>query len=238
MSEVSFPGGGQGGEQPLPAVPARDGAAGVPAVSRVGGDRDGGPAVPDDGPDGGWDDGPDGGWDEVPAVLPSDDFDLDRWAAAFTADLEAGRVWAPAPEPWELEGPSATLALPDAARHVDLAELAAVVGVDGLCTEVFDQDRVAEAMAPGPVLAALIGQGGQQVGRLSPGQLLGMATAAGRVAAWAQSLQLAAVGQFGRYWEARARGEGRKLPPGRCAGDFAAEELAMELVTSPRAAYD
>jgi hypothetical protein len=65
-----------------------------------------------------------------------------------------------------------------------------------------------------------------------------MATAAGRVAAWAQSLQLAAVGQFGRYWEARARGEGRKLPPGRCAGDFAAEELAMELVTSPRAAYD
>src|SRR5207244_3018305 len=45
-----------------------------------------------------------------------------------------------------------------------------------------------------------------------------------------------AIGAFARHWEARAAA--RKLPPGRCAGDFAAEELAMELVTSPRAAHD
>ncbi|HEY7263035.1 MAG TPA: DUF222 domain-containing protein [Trebonia sp.] len=212
MSEVSFPGDGQGGEQPLPGVPARDGCPEMP---------DGYSA---------------GDWDEVPGVRPSADFDLDAEAARFEADLAAGRVWVPAPEPWELEGPSATLALPDAARHVDLAELAAVVGPEGLCTEVFDQERVAEAMAPGPVLAALIGQGGQQVGRLSPGQLVGMATAAGRVAAWAQFLQLAAIGAFAGYWEARAAA--RKMPPGRGPGEFAAEELAMELVTSPRAALD
>jgi hypothetical protein len=197
----------------------------MPAVSRAGGDRDGGPAVPDAGPDGGWDECPEmpdgysaGDWDEVPGVLPSDDFDLDAEAARFEADLAAGRVWVPAPEPWELEGPSATLALPDAARHVDLAELAAVVGPEGLCTEVFDQERVAEAMAPGPVLAALTEQGGQQLGRLTPGQLLGMATAAGRVAAWAQGLQLAAVGQFGRYWEARARGGGQEAAAGPVRG--------------------
>ncbi|HEY7263136.1 MAG TPA: hypothetical protein VH589_16820, partial [Trebonia sp.] len=103
MSEVSFPGGGQGGGQPLPGVPARDGAPGMPAVSRVGGDRDGGPAVPDAGPDGGWDGCPEmpddysaGDWDEVPGVLPSDDFDLDAEAARFEADLAAGRVWVPA----------------------------------------------------------------------------------------------------------------------------------------------
>jgi hypothetical protein len=178
VPEVSFPGDGQHGGQPLPGVQARDEAAGMPG----------------DGPVGGWDECPEmpdgysaGDWDEVPGVLPSDDFDLDAEAARFEADLAAGRVWVPAPEPWELEGPSATLALPDAARHVDLAELAAVVGPDGLACEVFDQERVAEPMAPGPVLAALIGQGGQQVGRLSPGQLVGMATAAGRVAAWASS---------------------------------------------------
>jgi len=212
----------------------------MPAASRMGGGGDGVTAAPDDdwGDDPGevpGDDG-DGDWDGVPGVPPADDFDLDAEAARFGADLAAGRVWVPAPEPWELEGPSATLCLPDAARRVDLAELAAVVGVDGLCGEVFDQERVAEAMAPGPVLAALIGQGAGQLGRLTPAQVLGMATAAGRVAAWAQGLQLAAVGQFGRHWQARARAG--KLPPGRNHGDFAAEELAMELVTSPRAAYD
>ena len=66
MSEVSFPGGGQLGEQPRPGVPARDGYPGLPAVSRVGGDRDDGPVVPD-GPDGDWDEYPglpDGDWDE------------------------------------------------------------------------------------------------------------------------------------------------------------------------------
>jgi hypothetical protein len=208
VSEVSFPGGGQGGEEPLPGVPARDGY----------------PEMPDD------------YRDDDPGVMPADDYDLDAEMASFAADLEAGRVWVPAPEPWELEGPSATLALPDAARRVDLAELAAVVGIDGLCAEVFDQERVAEAMAPGPVLAALIEQGGQQLGRLTPGQILGMVSAAGREAARYQSLQLAAVGAFARHWEVRRRA--KKLPPGRCAGDFAAEELAMELVTSTRAAYD
>ena len=223
MSEVSFPGDGQ----PLPGVPARDETAGMPG---------GGPAV-------GWDEYPqmpgdylDGDWDEVPGVLPADDFDLDAEAARFEADLAAGRVWVPAPEPWELEGPSATLALPDAARQVDLAELAAVVGVDGLCGEVFDQERVAEAMAPGPVLAALTEQGATRLGRLTPGQLVGMATAAGRVAARAQFLQLAAIGAFASHWEARAAA--RKMPPGRGPGEFAAEELAMELVTSPRAALE
>src|SRR5215469_1362114 len=212
----------------------------MPAASRMGGGGDGVRAAPDDdwGDDPGEvpDDDEDGDWDGVPGVPPADDFDLDAEAARFGADLAAGRVWVPAPEPWELEGPSATLCLPDAARRVDLAELAAVVGVDGLCAEVFDQERVAEAMAPGPVLAALTEQGATRLGRLTPGQLVGMATAAGRVAARAQFLQLAAIGAFASHWEARAAA--RKMPPGRGPGEFAAEELAMALVTSPRAALE
>jgi len=207
MPEVSFPGGGQDGEQPLPGVPVRDEAA---------------TAAPGEGP-------------EMPG-WPPDDWDPDAHMAAFEADLAAGRVWVPAPEPWELEGPSATLSLPDACREVDLAELAAVVGPDGLCREVFDQDRVAAAMKPGPVLAALTESGAGQLARLTPGQLVGMAAAAGRVAARAQYLQWRAVAEFSRSREARAAA--RKPPPGRAPFEFAAEELAMELVTSTRAAAD
>ena len=225
MSVVSFPGGGQDGEQPLPAVPARGEAGEAPAS--------GGPSgVPV------WD-------EEVPeeeppppdrASLPPDDWDADAYDAWFDAELAAGRVSVPAPEPWELEGPSATLSLPDACAHVDLAELAALVGPDRLAGEVFDQERVGQPMAPGPVLAAVVKSGGTQLGRLTDGQLVGMATAAGRVAAWAQWLQLAAVGEFTGRCQARA--QGKKLPPGRGPAEFAAEELAMELVITRRAAAD
>ena len=75
--------------------------------------------------------------------------------ASYIADLDAGR--ARIPEEWEIEGPAATIGLGDAA-DVDLAELAAMVGPDGLGGEVFAQDRSADAMRPGPVLAALTEQ--------------------------------------------------------------------------------
>ncbi|MGH3215012.1 MAG: hypothetical protein ACRDL9_10625, partial [Trebonia sp.] len=72
--------------------------------------------------------------------VPEDDWDGDAEMAAYIADLDAGR--ARIPEEWEVEGPAATIGLGDAA-DVDLAELAAMVGPDGLGGEVFAQDRSA-----------------------------------------------------------------------------------------------
>ena len=112
MSEVSFPGDGQDGEQPPPADPARDEAAGA---------------------------APAGG---------EDDWDPDGEMAAFFADLEAGR--ARIPEDWELERQGASISLGDAA-DVDLAELAGMLGPDGLGGEGVAQDRFADLLRPGPV---------------------------------------------------------------------------------------
>ena len=198
MSEVSFPGPGQDGEQPPPGDAARDEAAGMPAG------------------------------------VPEDDWDGDAEMASYIADLEAGR--ARIPEEWEIEGPAATIGLGDAA-DVDLVELAAMLGPDGLGGQVFARDRSADVMRPGPVLAALTEQAAGELERLDGDQLLGVMSAAGRIASRAESLRLAAVAQFARlraaeYQDAVARG----VPRGCRGGEFPDAELAMELVASPRAA--
>ena len=119
--------------------------------------------------------GPDG--EQPPPVGPArdDDWDGDAEMAAYIADLDAGR--ARIPEEWEIEGPAATIGLGDAA-DVDLAELAAVLGPDGLGGEVFARDRSADAMRPGPVLAALTEQAVGDLGRLTDNQVLGAMSAA------------------------------------------------------------
>ena len=171
-----------------------------------------------------------------PTGVPEDDWDGDAEMAAYIADLEAGR--ARIPEEWEIEGPAATIGLGDAA-DVDLAELAAVLGPDGLGGEVFAPDRTADAMRPGPVLAALTEQATGGLGRLTDNQVLGAMSAAGRLAARAEYLRLTAVAEFTRrrdaqYQDAKARG----VPPGCRDGEFPDAELGMELVTSPNAARD
>ena len=103
-----------------------------------------------------------------------DDWDGDAEMAAYIADLDAGR--ARMPEEWEIEGPAATISLGDAA-DVDLAELAAMVGPDGLGGEVFAQDRTADVMRPGPVLSALTEQAAGDLGRLTDNQVLGAMSA-------------------------------------------------------------
>jgi hypothetical protein len=170
------------------------------------------------------------------AGVPVDDWDGDAEMAAYIADLEAGR--ARIPEEWEVEGPSATIGLGDAA-DVDLAELAAMVGPDGLGGEVFAQDRTAGVMRPGPVLAALTEQAAGGLGRLTDNQVLGAMSAARRLAARAAYLELTAVAEFTRrrdaqYEDAKARG----VPPGCRDGEFPDAELGMELVTSQNAARD
>jgi hypothetical protein len=172
----------------------------------------------------------------APGGAPEDDWDADAEMAAYIADLEAGR--ARIPEEWEIEGPAATIGLGDAA-DVDLAELAAMLGPDGLGGEVFAQDRSADVMRPGPVLAALTEQAAEGLGRLTDNQVLGAMSAGRRLAARAAYLELTAVAEFTRRREAQLEAAtAAKVPRGCRDGEFPDAELGMELVTSPGAARD
>ena len=172
----------------------------------------------------------------MPAGVPEDDWDGDAEMAAYIADLDAGR--ARIPEEWEIEGPAATISLGDAA-DVDLTELAAMLGPDGLGGEVFAQDRSADAMRPGPVLSALTEQAAGDLGRLTDNQVIGAMSAARRLAARAAYLELTAVAEFTRRREAQcADATARRVPRGCRDGEFPDAELAYELVTSSNAARD
>jgi hypothetical protein len=91
--------------------------------------------------------------------FPEDDFDADAEMARWVADIEAGRERIP--EPWELEGPAVSVSLGEAC-DVDPVLLAAMAGPDGLggqaLSPAFGQDAAADALRPGPVLAALTEQ--------------------------------------------------------------------------------
>jgi hypothetical protein len=218
VSEISFPGPGPDGEQPPPGDPARDETAGGAASAEP--DRPGAREETAG----------------LPPGVPADDWDGDAEMAAYIADLDAG--WARIPEEWEVEGPAATISLGDAA-DVDLAELAAMVGPDGLGGEVFARDRSADAMRPGPVLAALTEQAAGDLSRLTDNQVVGVMSAAGRLAARAEYLKLAAVAEFTRRREAQlADATARGVPRGCRDGEFPDAELGMELVASQNAARD
>jgi Domain of unknown function (DUF222) len=180
--------------------------------------------------------GPDG---EQPPGGPArneDDWDGDAEMAAYIADLEAGRTRIP--EEWEIEGPAATIGLGDAA-DVDLAELAMMLGPDGLGGEVFAQDRPADAMRPGPVLAALTEQAAGNLDRLTDNQVLGAMSAARRLAARAAYLELRTVAEFTRRRDAQLEdAKARGVPRGCRDGEFPDAELGFELVTSQNAACD
>src|SRR5215470_13733052 len=215
VEQHPFP-GPQRGDVPLPGGPARDGMPGGPADHLPGRPADGALA------------GVPGG--------PGDDWDGEAEMAAFLADIEAGR--ARIPEPWEIEGPAASISLGDAA-DVDLAELAAMVGPDGLGGDRFTQGNTADVMRPGPVLAALAEQAARDLAALTDNQLLGAVSAARRLANRAEYLELAAVAEFTRRRaEQLAASTARKDPRGCRDGEFADAELAMELVTSVNAARD
>ena len=180
--------------------------------------------------------GPDG--EQPPPGDPArdDDWDGDAEMAAYIADLDAGR--ARIPEEWEIEGPAATISLGDAA-DVDLTELAAMLGPDGLGGEVFARDRSADAMRPGPVLDALTEQASGNLDRLTDNQVArrnvgrGPPGRAGRIPA------AAAVAEFTRRREAQHEdAKARGVPRGCRDGEFPDEELGMELVTSSSAARD
>ena len=174
------------------------------------------------------------GADGIPAVLPEDDFDADASMAQWVADLEAGRDRIP--EEWECEDSGIALSLGDAC-DLDPALLAAMLGPEGLGGEslsvAFGQDGPADALRPGPVLAALAEQTASDLGALSDDQLTGVMQAGRRLEARGAYLQTLSVAEFARrrraqYEDAKAR----RVPPGRRPGEFAAEELACELLVT------
>jgi len=164
-----------------------------------------------------------------------DDWDADADLARFIDDVEAGRERVPEED---VRGPAVTFSLGEAA-DVDPVELGSMAGPDGLGGDVFDQDRVADVLRPGPLLAALTEQAAGELPGLSANELLGVVSAARRLAARAEYLELAATAEFTRRRAGQYEADkARKVPRGCREGEFADAELAQELVTSTRAAGD
>ena len=102
-----------------------------------------------------------------PATGPGDDdWDQDAEMASYLADIEAGLLAEPGP--WS--PPGCTVSLGEAA-DVDLA------GLGGLG---FAEGNPGDALAPGPVLAALTEQAAEDLPALSDDELLGAVSAARR----------------------------------------------------------
>jgi hypothetical protein len=161
-------------------------------------------------------------------------------------EIDAGRVQAP-PES-AVEGPAISISLGDAC-DLDPELLAGMCGPDGLggraVSAAFGQDKAADVLRPGPVLAALTAQvvswpasgpASQAACRpasLTDDELIGALQAARRLANLAGYQQTVVIAEFAR--RRRAQFEAAKAagkPAGCRDGEFPAEELAMELLDS------
>ncbi len=159
-----------------------------------------------------------------------DDYDADADLARFLDDIDSGRE--PVPSEEELRAPPVMFTFGQAA-DVDPAVLAAMAGPDGLGGQAFTQQQMAEAMPPGPLLAALTENAAADVQGLSDDGLLGVISAARRLAARAGYLELAAIAEFTvRRQGQLAASAARKDPRGQRAGEFADAELGMHLQVS------
>jgi hypothetical protein len=171
-----------------------------------------------------------------------DDFDADADLARFLADVDAGLIPVPPEPPDSLAGmpagPAVWFTLGEAA-DVDPAELAVMAGPKGLGGQVFASERAADAMRPGPLLSILAEQAAEDPAALTDDELMGLVSAARRLAARAEYLELAGIAEFARRRQAQheaAVAGGAK--PGRRPGEFADEELGFELTVTARAAGD
>jgi hypothetical protein len=170
-----------------------------------------------------------------------DDFDADADLARFLADVDAGLIPVPPEVPESAgmpAGPAVWFTLGEAA-DVDPAELAVMAGPAGLGGQVFASDRAADAMRPGPLLSILAEQAGEDLAALSDDELMGLVSAARRLQARAEYLELSGIAEFTRRRQAQHDASvagGAK--PGRRMGEFADEELGFELVMKANAAGD
>lgn len=175
-----------------------------------------------------------------PTLVPDDDYDRDEQFDWLVREIEAGRQQAP-PEP-ATEGPAISVSLGDAC-DMDPELLAAMCGPDGLGGQSFGaalgQDKAADVLRPGPVLAALTAQAVSDPASLTNDELIGALQAARRLANLADYQLTLAVAEFARRRQAEfeaAKAAGR--PAGCRDGEFPGEELAMELATTGAAAGD
>src|ERR1700751_1079317 len=101
-----------------------------------------------------------------PVCIPDDDA-LGEHFQWLVREIDAGRVQPP-PES-AIEGPAISISLGDAC-DVDPELLAAMCGPDGLggqaVSAAFGQDKAADVLRPGPVLAALTAQAVSAAGSL------------------------------------------------------------------------
>ena len=126
------------------------------------------------------------------------------------------------------------LSLGDAC-DVDPELLAGMCGPDGLggqaVSAAFRQDKAADVLCPGPVLAALTAQTAADPGSLTDDELIGALRAARRLANHAElPADRGDRGVRPPPPGAVRGGEGRREPVGCRDGEFPGEELAMELV--------
>jgi Domain of unknown function (DUF222) len=98
---------------------------------------------------------------------------------------------------------------------------------------VFSQDGAAEVPPPGPVLAGLLGEAVASLGELDERQLLGAGSAARRLKAYAEYMEVMAVAEFARRCAekleaSKARGDRVRSRD----GEYPAEELGFEMTAT------
>ena len=174
------------------------------------------------------------GVDGAGARSAAERFGLDWDSAAPAVRAVAAEACARVPEEWEVEGPGIALSLGDAA-DLDPALLEAMLGPDGLGGEAlgpqFGQGAAADALRPGPVLAALTEQAVADAAFLTDDRLTGAMRAAAREktrAAWKETTLVAEYARRRAAQLAEAMAGG--VPKGRRAGEFPDDELAAELL--------
>src|ERR1700733_8700716 len=165
---------------------------------------------------------------------PEDDFELGEHFAWLVRELDAGRVQPP-PES-AIDGPAISISLGDAC-DVDPELLVAMCGPDGLggqaVSAAFGQDKAADVLRPGPVLAALTTQAASSPGSLTDSELVGALQAARRMANHAAYQETVVIAEFARRRQAEFEAAKARSVPVDCRdGEFPGEELAMELVTT------
>ena len=94
----------------------------------------------------------------------------------------------------------------------------------------FGRDGYADALRPGPVLAALTARAAASAGSLTDDELVGVLRAARRLAGLAAYQQTVAIAEFARRRQAEFESAVAAGVPAGCRdGEFPGEELAMEL---------
>jgi hypothetical protein len=170
----------------------------------------------------------------VGARSAAERFGLDWDTAAPAVRAVAAEASARVPEEWEVGGPGIALGLGDAA-DLDPALLEAMLGPDGLGGEAlgpqFGQDAAADALRPGPVLAALTAQAVADAASLTDDQLAGAMRASRRQKARAAWEETTLVAEYARRRAAQlADAKAAGVPKGRRPGEFPDDELAAELL--------